>query len=85
MTQAQYDQTTRRLESQHEELLRKIDELDRKVAEVLADAGVGVPFRRLGLPDVYVTQVGSQGWLCDQYGIGPDGIADSVRALVRRT
>ncbi len=55
------------------------------VAEVLADVGVGVPFRRLGLPDVYVTQVGSQGWLCDQYGIGPDGIADTVRALVRRT
>ena len=37
MTQAQYDQTTRRLESQHEELLRKIDELDRKGAEVLAE------------------------------------------------
>ena len=37
MTQAQCDKTARRLETQHEELLRKIDELDRKVAEVLAE------------------------------------------------
>jgi phage shock protein A len=37
MTQTQCEKTTQRLEAQHEELLRKIDELDKHVAEVLAE------------------------------------------------
>ena len=37
MTQTQCDKTTQHLEAQHEELLRKIDELDKRVSEVLAE------------------------------------------------
>lgn len=49
------------------------------VAEVLMDNGCGnVPFRRLALPDVNVTKIGSQAWLRDQYGLG---VADVVKAV----
>ena len=48
------------------------------VAEVLADAGVSCKFKRLGLPDTYVTKIGSQRWLCEEYGIGPTGIKAAV-------
>lgn len=37
MTQVKSEKTTQRLEAQHDELLRKIDELDKRVAEVLAE------------------------------------------------
>ena len=37
MTQTQCDKTTQRLEAQHEELLRKIDELDKRISEVLEE------------------------------------------------
>ena len=47
-------------------------------AEVLADAGVSCKFRRLGLPDVYVTKIGCQRWLCEEYGIGPTGIKKAI-------
>jgi transketolase len=40
------------------------------VAEVLCDEGVGpTRFLRLGLPDEYVSRVGSHEWLLDQYGL----------------
>lgn len=40
------------------------------VAEVLADACVAPRrFLRIGLPDVYVSQVGSHEWLLHQYGL----------------
>jgi transketolase len=53
------------------------------VAEVLADEGcAGVPFKRLALPDTYITKVGSQAWLCDQYGIGVADIAAAVKAML---
>ena len=49
------------------------------VAEVLMDEGLsGVKFKRLGLPDVYVTKIGCQRWLCEEYGIGPTGIKKAV-------
>ena len=55
------------------------------VAEVLADEGcVGVPFRRLALPDTYVTKIGSQAWLCDQYGIGVADIVAAVKSICGR-
>jgi transketolase len=54
------------------------------VAEVLADAGVGVPFRRIGLPDTYVHVVGSHDWLLDQYGFSPQAIVDSTREVISR-
>ncbi len=37
MTQAQTDDLMVRLDAQHDELLRRIDELDRKIAETLAE------------------------------------------------
>ena len=55
------------------------------VAEVLADEGcAGVPFRRLALPDTYVTKIGSQAWLCDQYGIGVADIVAAVKSICGR-
>ena len=55
------------------------------MAEVLADEGcAGVPFRRLALPDTYVTKIGSQAWLCDQYGIGVADIVAAVKSICGR-
>ena len=53
------------------------------VAEVLMDEGCGnVPFRRLALPDLYVTKVGSQEWLRNEYGLGQAGVMEAVKAMV---
>ncbi|NLF68211.1 MAG: transketolase [Candidatus Anammoximicrobium sp.] len=52
------------------------------VAEVLADACVAPRrFLRIGLPDVYVSQVGSHEWLLDQYGLSAEKIAGTVRTM----
>ena len=52
------------------------------VAEVLADEGCcNVPFKRLAIPDTYITKIGTQGWLCDQYGIGVKDIVAAVKAI----
>ena len=49
------------------------------VAEALMDAGAGgVKFRRLALPDVNVSKIGSQNWLREQYGLGVKGITAAV-------
>ena len=54
------------------------------VAEVLMDEGCGnVPFKRLALPDVNVTKVGSQAWLRDQYGLGVADVVNAVREMVK--
>ena len=53
------------------------------VAEVLADECMShVKFKRLALPDVNVSKVGSQGWLLEQYGLDAKGISDSVKRIV---
>ena len=53
------------------------------VAEVLMDEGVGgVKFKRLALPDVNVSKIGSQDWLRDQYGLGVKNIADAVKIIL---
>ena len=55
------------------------------VAEVLMDSNCGsVPFKRLALPDVNVTLIGSQNWLRDQYGLGVKHIVEAVKKTVRR-
>lgn len=55
------------------------------VAEALLDTGAPVRrFRRIALPDVHVSKIGSQDWLRDQYGMGVEAIAQAVRELVRR-
>lgn len=52
------------------------------VAEVLMDEGCGnVPFKRVALPDVNVSKVGSQIWLRDQYGLGVKDIIETVKGL----
>ena len=54
------------------------------VAEALLDSGAPVKrFRRIGLPDVYVSKIGSQDWLREQYGMGVEAIAQAVRELIK--
>lgn len=51
------------------------------VAEVLAESALRrVPFRRLGIPDRFVHEVGSQEYLRNLYGLSPEGIAATVLA-----
>ena len=52
------------------------------VAEVLAEAGTGTPFKRIALPDTHVHEVGTHGWLLNQYGFSPESIAATVHELI---
>ena len=55
------------------------------VAEVLMDNGCGdVPFKRLALNDLYITKIGSQSWLRDQYGLGVSDIENAVMEIVNK-
>jgi transketolase len=54
------------------------------VAEVLADAGAGVPLYRHGIPDVY-SLIGPPTHLYRYYGLDADGIAERARALLDGT
>lgn len=55
------------------------------VAEVLAEAGVSVAFRRLALPDAFIKEIGSQEYLRRCHGLSADHIAAAAREmLVRR-
>ena len=51
-------------------------------AAVLAEAGLSVPLRRMGLPDEE-TVPGSQAEILEHYGISPDGLAAAARALLQ--
>ena len=53
------------------------------VAEVLAEAGVGVRFRRHALPDDYAL-VAPPSQLYRHYGLTGDGVAAKVRELIAR-
>ena len=50
-------------------------------AAVLAEAGLCVPLRRIGLPDEE-TVPGSQAAIFEHYGISPEGLAAAARAVV---
>ena len=54
------------------------------VAEVLADAGMcgSIKFKRMALPDVYVSKVGSQEWLIKEYGLSPLHIENEMKILL---
>jgi transketolase len=53
------------------------------VAEVLCDEGAAPrAFKRLALPDQYVTLVGTHEWLLDKFGLTAPHIAEVVRGLV---
>lgn len=54
------------------------------VAEVLMDEGAGgIRFRRLALPDVNVSKIGSQDWLRTQYGMDVAGIVRAAEAVLQ--
>ena len=54
------------------------------VAEALMDAGeLNVKCKRIALPDVNVSLVGSQEWLRGQYGMSPEAIAATVKDLLQ--
>lgn len=54
------------------------------VAEVLAEAGInGLRFKRLGLPPLFSSQVGSQEYLLRAHGLHEEEIARTVRTALR--
>lgn len=53
------------------------------VAEAIMDSGVGAcKFKRIALPDVNVSLIGSQDWLRDQYGMGVADIVAAVKSMI---
>jgi TPP-dependent pyruvate/acetoin dehydrogenase alpha subunit len=59
----------------------RIGGLDGAVAEVLAEAGAAVRFKRLGLPDIFATE-GNADYLRHRYGLDGEGIAREAVALL---
>ena len=54
------------------------------VAEALMDGGRGdILFARLGFPDVFVDELGSQAEIMSHYGLNADAVADRARTLLR--
>ncbi len=54
------------------------------VLEALADSGLSVPLRRLGLPDRFIEH-GAQPLLLHKFALDPEGVADTARELLRNT
>lgn len=53
------------------------------VAEVLMDENVSnIRFKRIALPDINVSKIGSQEWLREQYSMGVAGISAAIRAII---
>lgn len=53
------------------------------VAEVLMDNDLtGIKCKRIALPDVNVSLIGSQEWLREKYGMGENDIAEAVRRTI---
>ena len=52
------------------------------VAEVIAESSLGVPFLRIGLPDEFISQVGSRDYLRNIYSLSTDGIVSTIRKLI---
>lgn len=53
------------------------------VAEVLADNGLAVPFRRLGLHDKYLSVIGRQDFLRTQAGLSEEVVVDVIKELCK--
>jgi transketolase C-terminal domain/subunit len=54
------------------------------VAEVLCDEGARPrKFKRLALPDEYVSLVGGHEWLVDQFGLSAPHIVKAVKGMVK--
>lgn len=54
------------------------------VAEVLAEADVRCAFKRVGLPSKFSSLVGSQEYQREKFGLGVQGVTDSVRLLLQK-
>jgi transketolase len=52
------------------------------VAEVLAEAAVGIPFRAVGIPSAFDTVVGSQEYLRGRHGLTVEGLLSAIEALL---
>jgi 1-deoxy-D-xylulose-5-phosphate synthase len=52
------------------------------VLEALAEAGVSVPLRRLGLPDHFIEH-GAQTLLLHRFGLDPEGVVEAARDMLR--
>lgn len=53
------------------------------VAETLMDAGQGgIPFARLGFPDVFTAELGSQAEIMAKYGLSAEGVAHRAAELL---
>jgi transketolase len=61
----------------------RIGGLGGAIAELLADEGIAVPLLRLGLPDRYLSDYGSQEHLLALAGLDPQSIATAVRERLR--
>ena len=53
------------------------------VAETLAESGLRVCFKRLGIPPAFTTVVGRQEYLKDAYSLSVDGIVNRVETSLR--
>src|SRR5207249_8762226 len=54
------------------------------VAESLAESSKSkVPFKRLGLPSIFASEMGSQDYLRAKYGLSEDGVVESIEQLLR--
>ena len=47
------------------------------------NACIGILFKRIGLPDTYVHEVGSHEWLLEKYGFSAKSIAHTTEDLLK--
>lgn len=52
------------------------------VAECLAESGISVPFKRIGLPSAFSAHIGSQDYLRSKYNLSPEGIINVLEPLL---
>lgn len=52
------------------------------VAECLAESGLSVPFRRIGLPSAFCSRIGSQDYLRTQSNLSPESILSALEQLL---
>ena len=56
------------------------------VVESLVDAGMtGKTVKRLGFPDVFTDELGSQAEIMTKYGLDPESVSTCVESMVSRT
>jgi len=54
------------------------------VGETIAEAGLSVKFRRLGIPDIYST-IGQPDDLYERYALDADGIYNAVKEMIQES